>query len=216
MKILLIIDNKTTRKQCQIIVEQLNCDLFTSNSNSEIDDIIIRDGYDLIIIDRDLDQDSFFSVIKIVREYDSSTPVIIINCNNDPEELTNLYSLKIIDCIKKPFIDVEIKIKIENFFEKNIDKIIYFNDSFFYNMNSKQFYYQNTPIVLTKQESLLCFILIKNINTTVSHDRLLDFVFNNEVEDLYYSRHLVSRVRKKLPLNIIETIPGRGYKISCR
>jgi len=213
VNILLILDSEFIEKSCHNMFEEKHKLTFCKSSDN-LDKTIIADGFDLIVIDRDIPDDIFLNNIETVKRYDDFTQIILINCDNNPLELKKLYALDIVDCLKKPFLEIELKIKIDKIFEKEYSKIIYFNENFFYNMDIKQFYYNKLPILLSKKENLFSNLLIKRINTVVTHETINQSIFEENIQDLTYSRKIVSNLRKKLPINIIKTVSRVGYMIS--
>ncbi|XOB62169.1 helix-turn-helix domain-containing protein [Campylobacterota bacterium DY0563] len=69
-------------------------------------------------------------------------------------------------------------------------------------------------ITLSKNEKFFLHILIVNKNNTVSNEQIDTLVWNDNPIDDVNRRHLLFRLRKKLPELDIETIKGIGYRLN--
>jgi DNA-binding winged helix-turn-helix (wHTH) protein len=67
-------------------------------------------------------------------------------------------------------------------------------------------------VELRKKERRLLYILITNLNRTVSKEEIIDFVWEGEKKENYPLRQLISSLKSKLNNKYIVSIVGIGYK----
>jgi len=60
--------------------------------------------------------------------------------------------------------------------------------------------------------------MVKQVDNVVSFDSLANLIWENEESEIAYSSlsHLLKRLRKKLPEELIENIYGEGYRITSK
>jgi len=73
----------------------------------------------------------------------------------------------------------------------------------------------DTIVNLGKKEKRLLSLLMKNRNHFVTKEKIVDFVWENEIREKYPLRQLMSELRNKFPQakEYIKTQVGIGYKI---
>ena len=74
----------------------------------------------------------------------------------------------------------------------------------------------NTEIRLTSLETRLLFLLINNLNKTITREILLEYIWEwtgNDVNDNTLTVYF-KRIREKLDSSIIITYKGIGYRIN--
>ena len=62
---------------------------------------------------------------------------------------------------------------------------------------------------------MICILMIKNINTHVSFEKIYDYVWEGEIKQNYPLRQLIVGLRKKLPFDIIKSQAKLGYIVSA-
>lgn len=67
---------------------------------------------------------------------------------------------------------------------------------------------------LTKQENAFLNLLIQRPGVIVTHDQVIDHVWNGNGANEHSVRALACRLRKKLESDIIKSASGRGYYLN--
>lgn len=189
------------------------------NGNSAIERI--KDMPDLWILDIMLPDTDGYEIIKAVKNYNKSTPVIFMSARN--EELDRVVGLELgsDDYLSKPFLPRELVIRanklIERIYGKEISQPL---ESVLniegYKINKKQrtVFLENEEIQLTNKEFELLSYFVENKNNLVSREQILISVWG---EDYFGSDRVVDdtirRLRRKLAGLSIETVYGYGYKL---
>lgn len=204
---------------------QLNLALDDFFKFKTFDTVCVHDGlnaidqidstfFDLYIIDINIPNLSGLDVLKYIRKIDLHTPVIIITASLEIENFSDAFELGCSEYIKKPFHLKELDIRVNNLLSLNKnDDIIKFNDDFYYDLDAEKCFYKNEPITLRNKEKRFCALMIKNVDTVVTNEMIHHYVWEGEIKESYPLRQLLVELRKKLPINIIQTKFREGFMI---
>ena len=169
----------------------------------------ISDGYDLFILDIDLPHISGIELLEEIRKLYKFTPIIIISATIDMNVITEAYNKGCNDYLKKPFDIKELALKIlaqTRDIEERVDLL----GGLVYDKNKQHLEYEGEEISLTVKEQQFISILVQNRGTIVSHEHLEVAIWGVD-DSAPHLRQLVSRLRKKLPFELIENRVGEGY-----
>lgn len=223
MKQVLVIKNE--RSLVKKIVSGLSQEgyftLTLHNENKGLN-IVYEQDWDIIILDGDslsVPGPEICRQIRVVK----TTPIIIVTGNVSSEDCIAGLQAGADDYIRKPFVKEELVARIKvilrrgDGFQPNETDFFRFKDLFVdpsRNIVTKD----GENFLLTKREYDLLLFLIKNKNTILSREMLLnqvwgyDVAVNPNVVDLY-----IGYLRKKLKCEkkdrYIQTIHGRGYSM---
>ncbi|MGE4418896.1 MAG: response regulator [Sulfurimonas sp.] len=171
--------------------------------------------------------DLLFSDIKIDGEIDGievsktlqilyCTPVIFITAYKDEETLIRASGVDFIGYLLKPYrqdeLEALIKIAIVKHELLKSKKSVIGLDDFVYNKTTKELFYQNIKVDLSKKEQLLIGLLFTNIDSFISYDTLNKTVWYESFVSDNTRRTFIYRIKQKLPnLNLkIEKNIGIG------
>ena len=179
--------------------------------------------FDLIITDIKMPNMDGISLVKEIYAVNEHQPIIVLSAHHESEYLLSLINLGIEQFITKPIDHDEMllvlykvckKINNKQAIAVENNKII-FNDKNYFDKSKQSYYYQDTLVKLTKNEILFMQLLSDNVEKICSIEEILNYF---EYEDVFIPkenvRSLVAKLRKKLPINCIESIYGFGYKLS--
>ena len=170
----------------------------------------LGNGYNCFILDINVPNLDGISILEMIRQNYSITPVIIISSNHELEKIKDSYEKGCNDYIKKPFFIYELVQKLKNLCQIK-EHFIKFDDECKYNIEENILYYKNEKVILTKKEILFLELFSKNIKRVVSYHELEEYVWEGAITNLDNIRALVKRVRKKLPEDSIKIVSGVGY-----
>ena len=197
-------------------------------SKNNYDTSIARDGIngikiakennpDLIILDIMLPYKSGDEVLREVRKF-SDAPVIILSAKESIQMKVDLLKIGADDYVVKPFDLSELLARIETNLKRYVksfnQKIIYNYKNITLNYDLKEVLVDEDIIRLTSKEFEILYLLIKYPNKVFSKKNLYEAVW----EDMYtYDNDTVnthiSNIRKKINIDLIETVWGMGYKL---
>jgi len=212
MKVLLVEDDTQLNATITSYLETLPFEVSSVEDGEEAIDIIDENIIDLYLIDINIPNISGLDLLKYIRQTNIHVPIIIITASLEINNLTDAFDKGCNEYLKKPFHLKDLEIRINRLINTNQTSIT-FSDSFYYCENTKSFIVNDLPINLRKKEYRFLNILIDNIGKIVVTQRIIDYVWENEIKDKYPIRQLLNGIRKKLPLDIIKTEIGVGYKI---
>lgn len=212
MKVLLVEDDTQLNTTIASYLETIPFEVTSVEDGEDAIDIIDENIFDLFLIDINIPSISGLELLKYIRQTNINVPIIIITASLEINNLTEAYDNGCNEYLKKPFHLKELEVRINKLINTNLNSIK-FSDNFYYDENKKSFILDNHSIELRKKEKRFLTILIENIGKTVDTQRIIEYVWENEIKDQYPIRQLVNGIRKKLPFDIIKTEIGIGYKI---
>ena len=220
MNILLIEDDLT--------LNELITDYLKLNGNSVVSledgmnaiDTIDKTNFDLYIIDINIPHINGLEIVKYIHQKDISTPIIMITASMELENFKTAYKNGCDDYIKKPFYLEELEIRIDKLLSKksNGNSLIKISDTITYDTEYEELSVRGEVKRLRKKERLLLNILLKNINKLVSNEIIENYVWENEIKELYPLRQLVNDLRKHFDNGekFIFAERGMGYKFEIK
>ncbi|MCV6607133.1 MAG: response regulator transcription factor [Campylobacterales bacterium] len=177
--------------------------------------------YDIVICDIDMPKLNGVNLIKKIYEINKEQNIVVISAHSTSEYLLELVNMGIEQFLKKPykmesllstFYDIGKKIEDSQPKEELPTEL---GHGYSWEKTAYVLKKNNQFIKLTKKESLLMELFIKNINQITSLEEIFNTLWSDEphkvsIESL--ASH-VSRMRKKVPELDIESIYGVGYSL---
>jgi len=176
--------------------------------------------YDIILTDIKMPKMDGVELTKHIYEINPSQSLIVLSAFDESKYLLPLINLGIEQFLKKP-LDFQ---ELLNILHKTSKKIITdtprvttntikLNKSFTYNRESKSLVDNKENIYLTKYEIIFIQLLTTNLGKIYSNEDIVanHLIFNESI-DAQNIRKLVSKLRKKLPEDSLESIYGVGYR----
>ncbi len=173
--------------------------------------------FDLLILDSNVPGISGLELIKELRSYNNTTPIIMITAYQDTIHLKTAFTHGCNDYIKKPFELDELDMRIVNIsrtfnIEQN-QEIKISEDTFFDALNHKITKNGKTFSLAKKESEFLNYLAI-NHNRTISKEELTQnlWSFENMPSDATL-RVYIRNLRALIGKTTIETIRGTGYRL---
>lgn len=176
--------------------------------------------YDIVLTDIKMPKMDGVELTKNIYGVNPSQAVIILSAFDESKYLLPLINLGIEQFLKKP-LDFQELLKILLKTSKKITKSkpsnatdsIKLNKNFTYNRESKSLMNNKKNIYLTKYEIIFIQLLTSSVGKIYSNDDIVaNYLTFDENIDAQNIRKLVSKLRKKLPEDSLESIYGIGYK----
>ena len=178
---------------------------------------------DMMLVDINLPKIDGLEVIEKIRKFDLTTPVVILSAYSDQKKLLRAIRLGLSEYLIKPVPHKKLltvlndmaatyKIQLE---DKNI---IVFKSGYYWKKKEKILYYGDEIIPLTKREIIFLEFMVKQVDEIVTFFSIANLIWEDEESHIAYSSlsHLLKRLKKKLPEELIENIYGEGYRIPSR
>lgn len=181
--------------------------------------------FDLYIIDVMLPNVDGFSLAKKIKEKDIKAPIIFLTAKGNEKDKIEGFQIGADDYITKPFSIKELSLRIEALLKRTLfahesnDGIFNFGNSSL-NANELIMNVAGNKKELTKKETGIMEILLRNVNQTVERKLMLkevwgnDSYFNGRSMDVY-----ISKLRKYIQedeLCEINTVHGVGFKLTVK
>ncbi|PHS57850.1 MAG: transcriptional regulator [Sulfurimonas sp.] len=181
--------------------------------------------YDIILSDIQMPRLNGVELTENIYNINPKQIVIILSAHDDTKHLLPLINLGIEQFIKKPIdyqdllsvlLNASKKIKLTD--TLNIDETrsvqVKLNNSFVFDRDNNSLFEDKNLVYLTKYEIIFLRLLSEHIGKIYSNEDITShYKTLNENLDATNIRKLVSKLRKKLPENSIESIYGIGYRI---
>lgn len=215
MKILLIEDDIQLNTTIKAFLEFKGYKVVALINGDEALTHIDMESFDLYIIDVNLPSINGLDLITYVRNKNLTVPIIMITASLEVDNLKTAYKNGCNEYIKKPFHLDELEIRINNILNKSIDNIVSLTSNVLYDLEFEELQIDNEVVKLRKKERRLLTLLLQSINHTVTYERIEDYVWENEIKDIYPLRQLVAELKKSFQnySHLIVTDRGKGYKI---
>lgn len=224
-KILLLEDDIVLSEILCEFLEEQGFDITHCESAGEALDLAYERQFDIWLLDVKVPLGDFegkrdempgFALLKSLREADKSTPCIFITSLSSISDLKDGYGVGCDDFLRKPFELTELRLRIQtllrrSFSHKNND-FIALHDDFKFDIISKVLYKDSAPVALTKKESLLLNLLLKNAPSYVSLEVIFAelWEFSQSPSEMSL-RAYIKNLRKILGKERILNSQGSGY-----
>lgn len=181
---------------------------------SEID----SNRFDIYIIDINIPNINGLDIVKYIRQKDLSSPIIMITASMELENFKSAFDNGCNEYIKKPFYLEELEIRINNLLNKESNNIIQISKTITYDTEYEELVIDGVVIKLRKKERRFLSLLLKDVNKTVTTELIENYVWENEIKEIYPIRQLVNELRKKFNNGekFIFTDNGLGYRFEIK
>ena len=209
MKILLLEDNKKLNETITKRLEMKGYSVLSIIDGAEALEKI-TEGFSCFILDINVPNVDGIKILKKIREYYQTLPVIIISASVELDVIKQAYDFGCNDFLKKPFFIDELEIKIEKFCNIQNNKI-YFDENCYFDFKSSLLVINGFEIRLTKKEKLLINLFLSKKNQVITYETIENYVWEGSFVSLESIRSLIRRVRKILNKEFIQTVIETGY-----
>ncbi len=178
--------------------------------------------YDIVITDIFMPKMNGLELTKSIYTYNDTQSIIVISAHNEAEYLLEFINIGIEYFIVKPFDISEIMNVLYKSSKKIYDsKVIVISDkidlvnNFTWDKKTSSLYHQSNFIHLTKKEISFLEIIIANLYTISTINYILNTIWEDRMGTATVNmlNPIISRLKKKLPDELVQSIYGIGYKI---
>ncbi len=222
LSILFVEDNEELRQTTAEILRNFFEKVDTASNGEEALVYFNKYRYDIVLTDIRMPRINGVSLIEEIYKLQSDQVIMVLSAHDESQYLFPLINLGIEQFIKKP---IDFQDLLEAFYkaakkiapnkENGIDDVIVLAKGCEYDRSTRSLTYNAQSIYLTKFELIFMQLMTKYPGKVYSNEDIVEFYFTNgETMDLQNIRKLVSKLRKKLPKDILESIYGVGYKLA--
>lgn len=212
MKILLLEDDPLLG---ELLYEHLsrNFDVFYCYDGLMAYDEIIKNSFDILLLDVSVPSFSGFELLKALREREILTPAMFITSLNSAQDLKIGFDIGCNEYLKKPFEFIELDARLQNLIKhhKLVDKT-YKLDDFVIDVSMQKITNGSLSYKLSNKESKIIEYLLKNRTKVVTADELASNVWSyEETPNNTTIRTYIKNLRAIFGKNRIQSIKGVGY-----
>ena len=181
--------------------------------------------FDIVITDIIMPQMDGVALIKAIYAHNNKQSTIVISAHDESNYLLELVNIGIEQFLQKP-IDYDKVLEVLYNVSKKLttekkkvlleETMIKLDERLVWNTEELILLDKETLVKLTKNETLLMQIFIKNRNKVSKYEEIYNVLWakNPELASVEALLPLISRFRKKLPNNTIENIYSLGYRLN--
>ena len=178
---------------------------------------------DMMLVDINVPKIDGLEVIDLVRKDDKNIPIVILSAYSDQKKLLSAIKLGLSEYLIKPVPHKKLLTVLEDMAlnyelkEKERNVILLQND-YSWKKEEKTLCYLDEIIPLTKRERIFLEFIVRQVDKIVVFSSIANLMWENEESQVAYSSlsHLLKRLKKKLPEELIENIYGEGYRITSQ
>ena len=185
-------------------------------NSDEVYEKLESNKYDLFIFDINVAGKTGLELLEELREFNNTTPTIIITAYTDTDYLKKAFSLGAHDYIKKPFELEELSARIQNtqkLFNIEINSKIKLSENIIFLPELREVKTNNKTISLSQKDNDILLYLINNQKRVVTNEELTQNIwdFVSIPSDATIRSH-IRTLREIIGKNKIQTLRGVGYK----
>ena len=224
MRILIVEDKVKIAKALKQGLQQESYAVDICYDGEEGYDYAVSEDYDVIILDLMLPKLSGTEICKKLRKDKVNTPILMLTAKSQVEDKVDGLNIGADDYLTKPFAFEELLARIKALLRRpnQLNSDILECDDLKVNLQTFEVSRANKPITLSKKEFALLEYLIRNKNTTLSKDKIIEHVWSFDADvlpntvEVYigYLRNKIDKPFKNSP-KLINTIRGFGYVLKC-
>ena len=227
--VLLVEDEDLTRKTLSFYLNTIFDEVILAKDGAEgliaiKENFQNNENFDLVITDLNMPNINGMQMIDEILKLLPNQRFIIVSAHKNEEDLLKLINLRVSGYFVKPLnidnmMDMLQKAKEEVILDKQPIKmknesLIPLNNSYTFDLINNKLYHHNLIVKLSKKESEILDVLIKNLGTLISVERFKEIVWNDiNINDSSF-RTVMKRLKDKIKDDdFIISHKGYGYII---
>lgn len=177
---------------------------------------------DLIILDLGLPDMDGINVIKKVREYLDSLPIIVVSARGDETEKISCLDAGANDYVQKPFSTAELLARVRAALRTSshaAESPEFINGGLKIDYNAHSVYLNGREVHVTNYEYKILCVLARNLGKTLTHNYIISKVWGPGGNDINGLRVFMAGIRRKIEKDaysqdFIRTDVGVGYRMN--
>ena len=224
-KILVVDDTQRIARILQIQLQAAGFRVATEGNGRRAYERIMKEDYDLVILDIMLPEMDGFEICKRVREVSDRPPIIMLTAKDDIKDKVFGLKLGAIDYMTKPYSDDELLVRVQNTLkiysniaDPNQRVTRYVVKDLMLCPETHEVTVKNEKVELSQKEFELLQFLIENKKIVMSREKILakvwgyDYYGDTNVVDVYIHA-LRDKIDKRFNEKYIHTERGIGYVV---
>lgn len=215
--VLIIEDEENIRRLLKYDLKQMDFTIEEASDGATGLNKALNGDHDVLIVDWMLPKLSGLEIVKQYREHKKKGIVIMLTAKSNEEDLLDAFQVGVDDYVTKPFspreLSARINAQLRRYYDVSKNRSIKIGNTTL-DLDLHQVLINEDKVDLTKKEFDLLYYLMRNIDTVLSRDMIL-----NEVWDFSYDGDTrivdvhIFKLRSKLENSdiTIDSLRGVGY-----
>ncbi|WP_339711234.1 response regulator transcription factor [uncultured Sphingosinicella sp.] len=216
MRLLIVEDEPTLARQLRETLEGAGYAVDVANDGEEGHFLGTSESYDAIVLDLGLPEMDGLTVLDKWRKADIGIPVLVLTARDTWSDKVAGLDAGADDYLAKPFQMEELIARLRALIRRstgNASSELEAGDVRL-DMRSGRVTLSGTPVRLTAQEYKLLAYLMHHKGKVVSRTELIEHIYDQDFDrDSNTIEVFITRIRKKLGADLIQTIRGLGYSL---
>ena len=216
MRLLIVEDEPTLARQLRETLEGAGYAVDVANDGEEGHFLGSSESYDAIVLDLGLPEMDGLTVLDKWRKADIGIPVLVLTARDTWSDKVAGLDAGADDYLAKPFQMEELIARLRALIRRstgNASSELEAGDVRL-DMRSGRVTLSGTPVRLTAQEYKLLAYLMHHKGKVVSRTELIEHIYDQDFDrDSNTIEVFITRIRKKLGADLIQTIRGLGYSL---
>jgi DNA-binding response OmpR family regulator len=228
MQLLIVEDNPSTLKMLAFLLRNEGYEVHAVSNANEGLELLHNEPIDLVVLDVMLPDVSGLQICRRIRDEGITIPVLVISALGRRDDKLAALSEGADDYMTKPFDPSEVIARVHSLIRRTqptlgpqLQTMLCVGNICLDALNQSMVVRGHNPprnVELTKMESQLLHVLMRNAGNVVSHERLISEAWGTDYEGSsnqleVYVHRLRTKLRKEVPgIELIKTIQGSGYE----
>lgn len=218
VNILVVDDDKNTRRLFKAVLEAENYTVFTAENGEKALEVMDKEHIDLVVLDVMMPKMDGYEFTKLLRENNHTLPILMISAKHLPQYKKQGFLVGTDDYMTKPVDEEEMLLRIKALLRRarivNERKIVVGDVVLEYDKMTVS--RKDESIELPQKEFLLLYKLLSYPGKIFTRIQLMDEIWGTETDTGWETVTVhIGRLRKKFenwPEFSIESVRGIGYK----
>lgn len=216
MRLLVVEDDKDLNRQLCSALEDAGYVVDRAFDGEEGHFLGETEPYDAVILDMGLPQRDGASILNAWREAGRSMPVLILTARDRWSDKVNAFDSGADDYVTKPFHMEEVLARVRALLRRatghaRSDLVC---GPLVVDTRNGRVTMNGNPVRLTSHEYRLIAYLIHHQGRIISRSEIIEHLYDQDFDrDSNTIEVFVGRIRKKLGVDLIETVRGLGYRL---
>lgn len=175
----------------------------------------------ILILDMNLPEINGLWLAQRIRALDKTCKIIVLSDEINVEELLDAIKLNLTEYLLKPINAEDLATVIRRAMNelKEGDKkveLLELANNFYWDKPLDKLYKNNKEIKLTKKETELLKLLSSKLNSTVTTEEIMNFIYDDDKCSTSKFRTLLYRLKLKISYELIESVYSIGYRLKVK
>jgi two-component system, OmpR family, response regulator len=216
MKVLLAEDDRDLAHGIATVLREAGFGVDVTHAGDQADFLVRTETYDAVVLDLGLPMRDGLSLLRDWRDDGLQLPVLILTARGRWPDKAAGFAAGADDYVTKPFEPLEIVLRVRALVRRSrgeASPVISIGGASL-DTHAGRLVIDGQPITLTAQEYRLIAYLFHARDRVVSRTELIEHLYERDRDpDSNVIDVLLSRIRRRIGADLIETVRGRGFRL---